>query len=1618
MSNDFDMLSYYQSLREDFGSEILFVEGEWNVNFEKIHAFSVSKDVDRLDKKEEKISIEPITETNLTIDNFSSQNNLELFRTKIIDVGEAENVELDLNRRIITIVMDQSGSMTWNDNSGTRHNISQQMIEDINNRYPGVINYNIIKYEGLPVKIIFFGSVEDTDVSSVTVNSLSSFHFGDEEAGFAGTRVVRKLGSFPQHPLDGDLIVEGFMTKSFDTDLTKGSEYFYSIFTFDKNYVFSEGVNVSAIPRERIIPRGIVLTSNRVIKGSGVLKDENTIGIWHFDEAEENIVYDFSSNKKDLEFSEVPLWYNSDKVAAGESGVRFNGSNVRATFSDEDNDLTFEDKDKVSILAWIFPYDLSQISGIFSRYDSNNNINYSFYQRGSNLVFSNGLSRVVSTLNLNLNEWNHVAVTYDSSSREIKFYINKSSETFFLEEGGFFSDISDPQIAIGYTPSDNNPSVDFVFDNYYFGRITEVSLHNIVRDIDYIFAQISTITVLDEVTNEEVIIESGLTGDNGDRIIIIKYIIPNDSNFLEGNVKIIRKELEAPSWHGDENSTLLAFKTEVSSGTFYATDTDDFSLGETYYYRIYSQNRLGNFSYDGDSPVLAIDVPEIDDFVNVSDLSSSFFSPSNFVAQPGNKKVYLKWTNTTNNRNSRISIYHSFFNYPVISETGNSGSTLIFNNLSTETNFVHRNVNNDKRSFYSIVYRDKYGRISKVNGETEVNNISAIPSLDADETGIPLMTATSVRYDIVDNKSISISWDQPIGSAEDIEGFLDQKVFLYASITDEFGQPISEDAIVDMQIIANIKRKSEAIDVFADQQIVSQIQDEDLYDFFVEKDDSGIIKGKLSITDEPNLLRIIDEAKFEIKVKSVIPNSDGEGNIFEYLSESVNILLTNPWSIKLINRDNKLVEERCYFIKKDEQGEALSRVFSDVEKKPDRLVSAIKEYNGVYVGASNPFVTRAIISFKGVSLDNNLSIDVAVWDAEMELCTGASNPDFKYIGKEISKSLIVEPSLNSVSIQNEIIEILDEAGEVIERKTISFVDIPLLAPSSPQAVKLFARGGFGGFSSIQELYIVFQTVLNIDIVAKAPIGDGNSVEEQMATAYLVDPDKPKDTGLNTFLSDDTVVKWDIVKREGAGDRPFYSIDTISVDIATNGIYSLIRNGTARNVFFGPVQDVNSPFEQYEINATAFHNGINKTARQFVEINGEEAEQPFTFNNKFLMEFVATNSGKMGSQKQNDLWADGLDYLKMIISRDPNSSSTRWSGCFRDCASRFKEDLIELNSEQIIQLFSDHGSVEFIWGDVEEEFDPYLLKWRLKLNGELGKDYFISKTSAFITLKNESVSDSTEVFMKINAVIPPREKVERGLAFELRGVDEFLNPCECLNIKNEFMVNEDITITGRTTVFINDNPTIITGGGDEAVGVPPMIMAPHEPLHISLLEQKINGEDTGSRLGSLIINDTDIIDIKVLVSFRGEPVPDNTPIFVTVGNNDGFSRLIAERNTIFTTTDILTGDSIAEARIIPLEITDESFTEIIKIISNYDESGTVEREKFVSVVTKVLSEEDENEGENPVDEGEEANINTVTSSSLERYNIDTDEWSRARDMNEARGNIFLEFVNEKLYASRS
>lgn len=154
-------------------------------------------------------------------------------------VVSGDTVLVNFGDFVITLVVDQSGSMTWNDRDGLRFDFLKSYIDDLELNLPATstATYSLVKFRSRKI-----GSLD------IVLQSNVSGAFID------GVRIVRKVGSAPTSPSDGLVIFEGFASQFEDTGLASGTVYHYAIFVFDSVGNFSDARSDLAIPQSPPTP--------------------------------------------------------------------------------------------------------------------------------------------------------------------------------------------------------------------------------------------------------------------------------------------------------------------------------------------------------------------------------------------------------------------------------------------------------------------------------------------------------------------------------------------------------------------------------------------------------------------------------------------------------------------------------------------------------------------------------------------------------------------------------------------------------------------------------------------------------------------------------------------------------------------------------------------------------------------------------------------------------------------------------------------------------------------------------------------------------------------------------------------------------------------------------------------------------------------------------------------------------------------------------------------------------------------------------------------------------------------------------------------------------------------
>ncbi len=1267
--------------------------------------------------------------SNLTIDNFETGTH---FRTAADDDG---SLILQLEDRLVTIVLDESGSMTWNDNSGDRYIYLRRLLEKLRDTYPGSVRANLVSFGGVPVKtkLLVTQASGDflTDESNQQLNNLLKQTFQDSSHDFAGVRVVRRTDRFPDHPADGVVLEEGILDAVKDDDLIEGQIYFYGVWTFNKNLHFSTGQFVSGTPHDRILPFGVNFASANARILPGIQRQDNLQVLYSFVEGSGPTVFDSSGDGNHAvlgaQVIEDNFWLGDSAASSVESGglkkpigVRFDGEFdiLEADMGDEIA-ITSASLD-LTINFWIYRYANSAEEWIIGTSQtaivstigwavvlgSDGKIGLKKENISNASVFWTDVSNLVP-----LETWIMATITStgNGTTTTHRLYINglAVSAPNIVDTG--LNTTGMDKLYIGAFPTDSGTTWT---GTDLFGSITSVSISDIVRDQAWITNTFNT---------ELAIFDQPLQGsaetppDNTQREVLLSWEIEDDFNFAGGQVRIIRKYREIPAHQTDGNLVLLQ---SAEAGQFFFLDSFDFVNNQDYYYRIFTINALGNPCDRTDARVLPIHIPA----TPVSAIGVELSPVTNVVVTNGDRKLMLEWDNPSDSNFRGTRVYFGAEEFPTVS-VGQQGELEISNGFemfdsSSIEFYVHRKLGitstgvdiplvNATFHFYTIITYDKLGRLSQAEFAT------GIPSSQL-ATIFPPEEVHDVHLEIVNPTTLSIQWVSPIGKSDKLELFFGESALLFVNIRDIFGGDLEDLVNISLQVCTDIKQREQttlekALGILGSGDALDgpcgggansfpilnggcahsarfdpncndeQEDAETVLEFAVVE--SGLIKGILTHTPDSSILTRRERYEMDIRAQYRVVNPNNNELLFELNTEPVQVSFQHPLQMSLVNRQNRKIQVPCGQtgeIRGNTICEGCSGDIGGQSCDPPTV-------NGTHINATRPYLVRAEFQYKGEALPNGTAVNVSLFKStENQLTTKSTRTTIRE-GIYVT-SAIREPLLGITG---------NPTGEVVSK---SIVDIEILAPSLPDKVDMLVSISYLGFVVDGIHTVQFVGSLFIEVTPGTPRTDGIDVAEQFVLAEQLDPDNPLD---RVPVPDGTLIKWELVKLRFAKDRPFYSEEPINQLVS--GVFSTTTGGIARNVFFGPIGNVQSHTvqvcnelcclgEEYAIKASVILGEETAADAVFVAFGCQEEDEIFV-NKRFFFNAAA---GQSGQSPNYIAWGDGVSLIKCQIAKDPNSiaeAQIPGADCFRACASNFSGQIIAFPEGHIVQITA---AGEILW----------------------------------------------------------------------------------------------------------------------------------------------------------------------------------------------------------------------------------------------------------------------------------------------------------------------------------
>lgn len=1509
----------------------------------------------------------------VTIDDFTDGTH---FRTG--PENSTNSLVLNLEKRLLNIILDQSGSMTWNDAGADRFTFLSRMLTKLDNAYPGQINVNLIGFGGTLTATTMFIAPSSNDVLEVSAelfNSLTVDVFGNSVFDFSGVIVTRRAydssrgdiddqNQFPQNPADGSVVIDGIYQSAKDGDLISGTRYYYGIWTYNKNGHFSPGQFISGFPADRDLPEGVHYAESSVRVPNGIPRDQYAQVIYNFTEGSGRIIYDSSIYGRHgfatPEIIEENFWagdavsksYATNGRIKNSAGVRFDGEyDIVETEIDSDT-AYIAGSQSLTIAFWSNRYDRPKQEWVIgtSIEEPSNNIGWSigFGPTGEILL---GFDNVVSGFSVSTgvivpsSEWNLVHVILNSDSTA-SVYLNGSKETIVTIPSVDTSAMD--MLYIGAKPEDTNvewPGSD------YFGALSHISISNTARSDSYISEQF--------ITESNIFIRSSIDDvrdpiDNGQREVVIKWGVGDTYNFAGGSVRLVRKKGSAPS-HDRDGEIIL--DQSASAGEFVYVDTDDLIHNSNYVYRLFTYKDNGVPCDRSDARVMTAYIPRAPSIQGIPKPPGV----SNLSITPGSQKAKLTWDNPDSELYAGTLVVFQEEKHPTVGYDNNGAfeTNGIILTDTTDDRYVHRSrgrdsdgteipLINNTRYYYTIYAYSERGVLSDpIYGDV-------IPSSQYSDVIFEPTEVTDAYLSIVNPKTLSLQWKNPTVQSEQIDLWMGQEALIFTSIRDIFGGVVADLTNMTYDFFTSFQKR----EIFASKDelgFVYPVDEQPNNESFVgswptgEMNEeaesetilnegvvaSGLIKGSITHVRDENIIK--QRESYTMLIRAIYRVRDAESSstntedkaLFQFNSSIVKVKFHNPIRMSILNKHSRQIVPP-----RSEEDMVISCKCNNSQTN----TGYPEPVDGAFCNSSRPYVARIELQHEGEALTEGYPVRVGLYLSERD---DNGNP----ILQNPPNNTTMEDGVYDTTV----LTFVDNQGRTI---TKSFVDVEVPVPTEPETVDIYARCEYKGFIVEGIHTVTFLGFLVVELDANKPVADGIDVAEQFASVYMVNPDFPNDKTKRIIPPDGTLVKWEIQNYRYGRDRPFYSTDDIS-DSLLSGVYSRTTNGLARNVFFGPIGDMEKHtfqyvcddgpydcciYEDFVVTASVTIGSYSASDKNFIDYKCEDGE-PFP-NQHLLINADPTWSDTTVIEPHYITWADGIHMVKFQIAKNPADPEcpVRGAECFVKCVNAlYGGPVIELATGSLVGI---SAPGEILW-DVSFSEDPYtgestIVDYKI-MSEKIAEEQQVDKI-AWIPIGE---GQTTDFYIRMNAVIETEPKEEElpdqgDVTFnsggEIRLPNEWEGVCheccdsECVSDGTRWVNVYPVTAT--STIYINGRETKVKGGGEYEKGIPPVFVGFREPLKARVIEARINkepyrieltdeegtdGQPTGRKYiapeqMSVIADGESHITFVVEASFAGENLPAGVPVTIEtfgdivelsscLGSPDGC--IVSTSGTVFT-----------------------------------------------------------------------------------------------------------------------
>jgi len=764
------------------------------------------------------------------------------------------------------------------------------------------------------------------------------------------------------------------------------------------------------------------------------------------------------------------------------------------------------------------------------------------------------------------------------------------------------------------------------------------------------------------------------------------YVVRRDDRFPESTLDGMIV-LEANSWDAAFTSPFYDFNSPLFDKTLYP------AAGLTYYYSLFTENQFGVKCLPANSRKVSVKIsfcarPWESGYLPIPWPRASFDAasppdPTSVVVTPGIAQLKVSWTG--NAAAKRYEVYYGEFSYPapgidpatkqrVYSATDASGKAFVVppTYSGAETSFVHDGLDNYEPCYYVIVAYDAVGNYS--GGVQGFGRPTPEPASTDVIIPDPPSLFSAAPYNAT---AVVLNWKLALPDQESVTAYFDDRVRVLAIATFADDSPAASSALLNIEelertvqgynvddiprnVLSDTFGATTLTDIEAglaaaqaaaladdaaattanqatnlDAQAAARADSTQqitvggqaaavaaatlatsLPDLSVDgggnivinplvaasfshstsPTDSNIAIGSFVASSDPQVLEMMEKVSTTIQATlSVTSRSTGQALASIY-GGSGQITLENPFGISIQDDPPQKIHVRTAW-----NNECCCPLYvtngcavAGNNQCLDQQSQGIGWACQELAGAYTILGGSFTFSVTATWKSLPITTSVPLTLRLLDAATGIPSQVARLQGSGTDGTLVV----NTQFVMEEII---DRAGGPSGSTTQKSKAVVTLPPQEvPGSYLLEATATYNGYSRRVTLPLTYQNPLNVDVMSKPFAPDGVSVAEQMAFVYLGDPTWPQEQKVP--VPDGTIVTWGI--RPGGSfrrSRPFYSKE----NVAGTGIKSVTKDGIARNVFFGPGSDIQpfdcsgasepcTPYEWYTISAEATSFGTKTT----------------------------------------------------------------------------------------------------------------------------------------------------------------------------------------------------------------------------------------------------------------------------------------------------------------------------------------------------------------------------------------------------------------------------------------